>query len=115
VELFPGVVAAPLLLGSIAGTGGRFCIDPILAAIGELPGTPRRQPCSFGPRTVGLHNNPLQNDMSSDQSGLYGVLGASRCAETWCCTPCRRSRVQRGCRSKRVRPAHAGRASRMRK
>ncbi|KAK9840818.1 hypothetical protein WJX81_006890 [Elliptochloris bilobata] len=38
VELFPGVVAAPLLLGSIAGTGGRFSIDPILAAIGELPG-----------------------------------------------------------------------------
>ena len=38
VQLFPGVVAAPLLLGSIAGTGGRFSIDPILAAIGELPG-----------------------------------------------------------------------------
>lgn len=38
VQLFPGVIAAPLLLGSIAGTGGRFSIDPILAAIGELPG-----------------------------------------------------------------------------
>ena len=39
VQLFPGVIAAPLVLGSIAGTGGRFSIDPILAAIGELPGT----------------------------------------------------------------------------
>ena len=46
VELFPGVVAAPLLLGSIAGTGGRFSIDPILAAIGELPGgRPLRPAC----------------------------------------------------------------------
>lgn len=44
VQLFPGVIAAPLLLGSIAGTGGRFSIDPILAAIGELPGTRGRHP-----------------------------------------------------------------------
>ncbi|BDA51041.1 probable trimeric intracellular cation channel type B [Coccomyxa sp. Obi] len=37
-ELYPGVLAAPLIIGSIAGTGGRFSIDPILGGFGALEG-----------------------------------------------------------------------------
>ena len=37
-ELYPGVLAAPLIIGSIAGTGGRFSIDPILSGFGALEG-----------------------------------------------------------------------------
>ncbi len=38
-ELYPGVLAAPLIIGSIAGTGGRFSIDPILSGFGALEGS----------------------------------------------------------------------------
>jgi hypothetical protein len=37
-ELYPGVIAAPLIIGSIAGTGGRFSVDPILSGFGLLEG-----------------------------------------------------------------------------
>lgn len=37
-QLYPGVIAAPLIIGSIAGTGGRFSIDPILSSFGFLEG-----------------------------------------------------------------------------
>ncbi|KAK9901979.1 hypothetical protein WJX75_000130 [Coccomyxa subellipsoidea] len=37
-QLYPGVLAAPLIIGSIAGSGGRFSIDPILSGFGALEG-----------------------------------------------------------------------------
>jgi hypothetical protein len=37
-ELFPGVLAAPLVIGTIAGSGGRFSIDAVLAGFGALDG-----------------------------------------------------------------------------
>lgn len=37
-QLYPGVIAAPLIIGSIAGSGGRFSIDPILGSFGVLEG-----------------------------------------------------------------------------
>ena len=38
--LYPGVVAAPLVTGSIAGAGGRFTIDALLAGFSALDGVP---------------------------------------------------------------------------
>ena len=40
VRLFPGVVAAPLVLGTVAGSGGRLCVDLILHLYGNLTGAP---------------------------------------------------------------------------
>ena len=37
-QMYPGVIAGPLVIGSIAGTGGRFAIDPILGGFGYLEG-----------------------------------------------------------------------------
>ena len=37
-QMHPGVVAGPLVIGSIAGTGGRFAIDPVLGGFGHLEG-----------------------------------------------------------------------------
>ncbi|KAK9806453.1 hypothetical protein WJX73_009380 [Symbiochloris irregularis] len=37
-DLYPGVFAAPLVLGTIAGSGGKFCIDILTGATGELKG-----------------------------------------------------------------------------
>jgi len=36
--MYPGVIAGPLVIGSIAGTGGRFAIDPVLGGFGALEG-----------------------------------------------------------------------------
>ena len=36
--LYPGVLAAPLVIGSLAGAGGRFSIDALLAGFGALDG-----------------------------------------------------------------------------
>ena len=38
VRLFPGVIAAPLVLGTVAGSGGRLCVDLILHLYGNLTG-----------------------------------------------------------------------------
>ena len=38
VRLFPGVVLAPLVLGTVAGSGGRLCVDLILHLYGNLTG-----------------------------------------------------------------------------
>lgn len=32
VRLFPGVVAAPLVLGTVGGSGGKFCVDALMLA-----------------------------------------------------------------------------------
>lgn len=40
--LFPGVIAAPLVIGTIAGSGGRFSIDAVLAGFGALDGARAR-------------------------------------------------------------------------
>ncbi len=40
VRQFPGVVAAPLVLGTVAGSGGRLCVDLILHLYGNLTGAP---------------------------------------------------------------------------
>ncbi|KAK9804406.1 hypothetical protein WJX72_011360 [[Myrmecia] bisecta] len=40
VAKFPGVVAAPLVVGTIAASGGKFTIDGVLAVCGELTGAP---------------------------------------------------------------------------
>ena len=37
-QMHPGVIAGPLVIGSIAGTGGRFAIDPVLGGFGHLEG-----------------------------------------------------------------------------
>ena len=37
-ELFPGVIAAPLVVGTIGGSGGRFSIDAVLAGFDALDG-----------------------------------------------------------------------------
>ena len=37
-QMYPGVIAGPLVIGSIAGTGGRFAIDPVLGGFGALEG-----------------------------------------------------------------------------
>jgi len=36
--MYPGVIAGPLVIGSLAGTGGRFAIDPVLGGFGALEG-----------------------------------------------------------------------------
>uniref|UniRef100_A0A383VCK9 Uncharacterized protein n=1 Tax=Tetradesmus obliquus TaxID=3088 RepID=A0A383VCK9_TETOB len=38
VKLYPGIVAAPLLLGTLAGCGGRLLADTLLHSWGALPG-----------------------------------------------------------------------------
>lgn len=38
VQKFPGVLAAPLIIGTIAGSGGKFLQDGIQLACGTLPG-----------------------------------------------------------------------------
>ena len=43
--LYPGVIAAPLVIGSVAGAGGRFTIDALLAGFGALDGAPARFAC----------------------------------------------------------------------
>ena len=40
VRLFPGVILAPLVLGTLAGSGGRLCVDLILHLYGNLNGAP---------------------------------------------------------------------------
>ena len=40
-RLFPGVIAAPLVLGTVGGAGGRLCVDLILHLYGNLTGEPR--------------------------------------------------------------------------
>lgn len=37
-QMHPGIIAGPLVIGSIAGTGGRFAIDPVLGGFGHLEG-----------------------------------------------------------------------------
>lgn len=32
VRLFPGVIAAPLVLGTVAGSGGKFCVDALVSS-----------------------------------------------------------------------------------
>ena len=39
VQKFPGVIAAPLVIGTIGGSGGKFLVDGIQRACGNLPGT----------------------------------------------------------------------------
>lgn len=39
VSLYPGVVAAPLILGTLAGSGGKMITDGIRGGWGALPGT----------------------------------------------------------------------------
>ena len=38
MQKFPGVIAAPLIIGTIAGSGGKFLQDGIQLACGTLPG-----------------------------------------------------------------------------
>lgn len=39
VQKFPGVIAAPLVIGTIGGSGGKFLVDGIQKASGSLQGT----------------------------------------------------------------------------
>ncbi len=39
MSLYPGVVAAPLILGTLAGSGGKMITDGIRGGWGALPGT----------------------------------------------------------------------------
>lgn len=38
VKLYPGIVAAPLILGTLAGCGGRLIADALLHGYAEIPG-----------------------------------------------------------------------------
>jgi hypothetical protein len=38
--MFPGVVATPLVIGTIAGSGGKLLVDAITVACGEKKGKP---------------------------------------------------------------------------
>lgn len=38
IKLYPGIVAAPLLLGTLAGCGGRLIADALLHGYAEMPG-----------------------------------------------------------------------------
>ena len=38
VQLYPGVLAAPLVLGTLGGTGGKFLCDVLLGSVGLRPG-----------------------------------------------------------------------------
>jgi hypothetical protein len=38
VAMFPGVIAAPLVLGTIAGSGGKFIVDAMKFGWGNMPG-----------------------------------------------------------------------------
>ena len=42
VQKFPGVIAAPLVIGTIGGSGGKFLVDAIQKASGSLQGVPFR-------------------------------------------------------------------------
>ena len=46
VQKYPGVVAAPLVIGTIAGSGGKLLQDGIQMACGTLQGTPHVLPCT---------------------------------------------------------------------
>jgi len=37
-KIFPGSFTAPLIIGSIGGTGGKFLADAILSGAGRSPG-----------------------------------------------------------------------------
>ncbi|GFR53249.1 hypothetical protein Agub_g16026, partial [Astrephomene gubernaculifera] len=47
VSLYPGVLLAPLILGSIAGSGGKLITDAVRACWGRLPGAPEAAVPSF--------------------------------------------------------------------
>ena len=36
--LFPGVIAAPLMLGTLAASGGKLCVDAIMQLYGKPAG-----------------------------------------------------------------------------
>lgn len=88
VFVLAGVIAAQLL-GSIMGTGSRFWIDPILAAIGELPGEQRADAQGTLAEAV-LHGFvggwclsacPVRWQCMAEYAvcgGLQGALGAAR-------------------------------------
>lgn len=46
-ELFPGVIAAPLILGTVAGAGGKFVCDIIRHGWGCLPTPPEAAAPTF--------------------------------------------------------------------
>ena len=59
VELFPGVLVAPFMIGTLAASGGKLCVDSIMQLVGPKPsGAGMRHPshpfdpipwmCSFG-------------------------------------------------------------------
>lgn len=37
VELFPGVIVAPLMIGTLAASGGKLCVDTIMQLVGPKP------------------------------------------------------------------------------
>lgn len=37
VELFPGILVAPLMIGTLAASGGKLCVDTIMQLVGPKP------------------------------------------------------------------------------
>ncbi|KAF8062702.1 clasp1b [Scenedesmus sp. PABB004] len=54
VALYPGIAAAPLLLGTLAGCGGRLIADALLTAWGALPGLAELSSPGFVSRSAAL-------------------------------------------------------------
>eukprot|EP00775_Hariotina_reticulata_P009971 gene9971-10125_t len=54
VKLYPGIAAAPLLLGTLAGCGGRLIADALLHNWGGLPGNAELSSPSFVGRSAAL-------------------------------------------------------------
>jgi hypothetical protein len=54
VKLYPGIVAAPLLLGTLAGCGGRIIADVMLHNWGALPGHAELSTPSFVSRSAAM-------------------------------------------------------------
>lgn len=37
VQLFPGILVAPLMMGTLAASGGKLCVDAIMQLFGPKP------------------------------------------------------------------------------
>lgn len=70
VDLFPGIYVAPLMMGTLAASGGKLCVDAIMQLFGPKPSGALRY-ALLGP---GACRSATQN---------VGRLHKERCCITW--------------------------------
>ena len=80
VSKYPGVIAAPLVIGTIAGSGGKLVQDGIQLACGSLAG----QKCPIGTAMLHFVTDMLQS-MSLRAFLLACFLPADRAVLHLCC------------------------------